>query len=134
MEPVRALAFVIDVKNYGESDKIVTFFTENRGRLSGIAKGAKKSFKRFLNKLELFTLLDIQITDSRSSTLVMINGAELINSFPTLRENYGLYTAATLVSELTLHWTRENDPDPSVFLLLDWTFNKLTDHPSTPAA
>ncbi|MBU0481619.1 MAG: DNA repair protein RecO [Proteobacteria bacterium] len=133
MEPARARAFVIEVRDYGEADKIVTFFSDSRGRFSGIAKGAKKSFKRFLNKLELFTLLDVLFTDSRSSTLVMIDQAELIDPFPALRENYHLYTTAALVAELTLHWTRENDPDPDLFRLLTWTFLKLAKKSTAPA-
>ena len=127
MEPCRTPAVVIGVRTYGESDKIVTFYSLNRGRMSGIAKGAQRSLKRFLNKLELFTQLDIIYTNSRSSSLVMIDQAELVDPLPLIRSNYERYTAAALISELTLHWTRENDPDPEMFELLVWALKNLED-------
>ena len=133
MEPCRTPAVVIGVRAYGESDKIVTFYSLNRGRMSGIAKGAQRSLKRFLNKLELFTQLDIIYTNSRSSSLVMIDQAEMVDPLPLIRSNYERYTAAALISELTLHWTRENDPDPKMFELLVWALKNLEDK-KRPAA
>lgn len=125
MESDRTPAVVINIMAYGESDKIVSFYSKTRGRMSGIAKGASRSLKRFVNKLELFSELEILFTDSRTSSLVRLDEAELINPFPAIRENYDRYTAAALISELTLHWTRENDPDPQLFELLTWTLSSL---------
>ena len=82
MESVRTPAIVLQIKRYGESDKIVTFYTKKRGKMSGIAKGASRSLKRFLNKLELFSELEIHFVDSRISSLVRIEQAELIKPFP----------------------------------------------------
>jgi DNA repair protein RecO (recombination protein O) len=127
MEPCRTPAVVIDVKDYGESDKIVNFYSLLRGRMCGIAKGAKRSLKRFVNKLELFTLLEIHFTDSRTSTLVRIDQAEPLAYFPALRASYERYTAATVLCELVLHWTRENDADPRLFELLRWGLGNLED-------
>ena len=132
MEPCRTPAVVIDVKDYGESDKIVTFYSLQRGRMSGIAKGAKRSLKRFVNKLEIFTLLEIDFTDSRSSSLVRIDQAEPLAHFPALRASYERYTGGTVLCELVLHWTRENDADPRLFELLRWGLGNLED-PRRPA-
>ncbi len=125
MESDRTPAVVIDIKTYGESDKIVTLFSRNRGRMSGIAKGARRSLKRFVNKLELFSELEILFTDSRTSSLVRLDEAELINPFPAIREHYDRYAAASLICELTLQWTRENDPDQQLFDLLVWSLGSL---------
>lgn len=125
MEPLRTVAVVIEVRDYGEADKIVTFYSLARGRMSGIAKGAKRSLKRFVNKLELFTLLEIHYTDSRTSSLVRLDQAELLDHFPLLRGNYARYTAGVLLCELVLHWTKENDPDPGLFELLKWGLTNL---------
>jgi DNA repair protein RecO (recombination protein O) len=123
---------VIDVKDYGESDKIVTFYSLLRGRMCGIAKGAKRSLKRFVNKLELFTLLEIHFTDSRSSSLVRLDQAEPLDHFPLLRASYERYTAATVLCELVLQWTRENDADPRLFDLLRWGLGNLEDERRPP--
>jgi DNA repair protein RecO (recombination protein O) len=127
MESGRTPTVVIQVRTYGESDKIVTFYSRTRGRMSGIAKGAQRGLKRFVNKLELFTQLEILYTDSRSSSLVRIDQAELINPFPLIRRNYDRFTAAALICELILHWTRENDPDDRIFALLIWALASLED-------
>jgi DNA repair protein RecO (recombination protein O) len=121
------MAVVIEVRTYGESDKIVTFYSKSRGRMSGIAKGAQRSLKRFVNKLELFTALEILYSDSRNFSLVRIDQAELINHFSNIRCNYDRFAAAALISELTLHWTRENDPDGLIFELLIWAMTSLED-------
>ncbi len=52
-------AVVLNCYDHGESDKIVTLFCQNIGLITGIAKGANRSTKRFVNKLELFTLLHV---------------------------------------------------------------------------
>ena len=127
MESGRTPTVVIQVRTYGESDKIVTFYSRTRGRMSGIAKGAQRSLKRFVNKLEMFTQLEILYTVSRNSSLVRIDQAELINPFPIIRSNYDRFTAAALICELILHWTRENDPDDQIFELLIWALTSLED-------
>ena len=45
-------AIVLTVKDFGEADRLVTFLTPERGVLTGMAKHAKKSRKRFANVLE----------------------------------------------------------------------------------
>ncbi|MEN8136286.1 MAG: DNA repair protein RecO [Thermodesulfobacteriota bacterium] len=127
MKSGRTPTVVLQVRTYGESDKIVTFYSKARGRMSGIAKGAKRSLKRFVNKLELFSQLELLYTDSRNSSLVMIDQAELVNPFPVIRGNYDRFTAAALICELILHWTRENDPDDRIFGLLIWALTSLED-------
>ncbi|MDP2104946.1 MAG: DNA repair protein RecO, partial [Desulfobulbaceae bacterium] len=108
----------------GEADKIVTLYSPIIGQWSGIAKGAKRSYKRFVNKLELFSLLDIDYNDQYS--LPIINQAELINSHLPLRHNYSAYTAATLVCELFRSWTHANDHDPELFSWLVWVLGQLS--------
>ena len=121
----QTLAVVLQVTDHGDSDKIITLYTEAQGKISGIAKGAKRSKKRFVNKLEPFSLLDLAYAEGRTSTLVRIDQAELLNGFPTLRQDYPRYTAATLICEQLLQWTRENDADPALFALGRWALTSL---------
>lgn len=114
---------VIHLTDYGEADKIVTIYSPTIGQWTGIAKGAKRSIKRFVNKLELFSLLDIDYSDHYR--LPIINQAELINSHLPLRQNYQAYTAATLVCELYRSWTHANDHDPELFDCLVWIMDML---------
>lgn len=118
-------AVVIYVTDYGESDKIVTLYTPKYGKIAGIAKGANRSKKRFVNKLEFFSLLDILAVPSRHSNLLRIDQAELIDPFPTLRESLERYAGGMLICELIRLWTKENDPDPLLYTLLIWSLDNI---------
>ena len=125
MATKQTFAIVLNVADHGESDKIVTIYCPEHGKLTGIAKGAKRSKKRFVNKLEIFSLLDIQYADNCRTSLIRIDHAELIDPFALLRQDYGRYAASTLLCELMLHWTKENDGDEELFNLLVWAFENL---------
>ena len=74
-------AIVLKTKPYGESDKIVTFLSETHGKITGIAKGAKRSQKRFVNSLEPFSLVKLGFYERPQSSLVFINSSDLLFSF-----------------------------------------------------
>ncbi len=127
MATKQTFAVVLNVADYGESDKIVTLYCHDHGKLAGIAKGAKRSKKRFVNKLEMFSLLDVQYADNCRTNLIRIDNAELLDPFVKLRLDYSRYTASTLLCELVLHWTKENDGDTELFDLLVWALNSLNE-------
>ncbi len=52
---------VIGVTDYLESDKLLTLFTREHGKLRGIARGARRSSRRFGGTLELFARLNVQL-------------------------------------------------------------------------
>lgn len=52
--------------DYRESDRIVTLLTPELGSVSAIARGARRSRRRFSGALSPFCLLDVQLTRSRS--------------------------------------------------------------------
>ncbi|MGW8193663.1 MAG: DNA repair protein RecO, partial [Desulforhopalus sp.] len=95
-------AIVLDCIDHGESDIIVTLFCLDGGRLSAIAKGAKKSKKRFVNKLEIFTFLHITYQRKSSTSLAFLAEAELHTGFVNIRSNLELYTIASIIREFLL--------------------------------
>ncbi|MDH4322431.1 MAG: DNA repair protein RecO [Desulfobulbaceae bacterium] len=125
LPPERSPAIVLSVSDHGESDKIVTCYCPTFGKLTGIAKGAKRSKKRFVNKLEIFSLLEIHFTAGNRTSMVRIDQADLLASFPNLRAHYDRYSNASLLCELLLHWTKENDGDENIFKLLAWALESL---------
>ncbi|WP_457573545.1 DNA repair protein RecO [Desulfolithobacter sp.] len=125
MKERRTSGIVLQIRDHGESDKLVTFYSPDLGRATGIAKGAKRSKRRFVNKLEPFTRLSILYRPPRSSSLVFLAGAELDNAYLSLRRQYSRFVAATLIAELILCFTREEDGDPATFRLLAWALGAL---------
>ena len=65
-------AIVLDTTDHGESDLIVTLFCQESGRVTAIAKGAKRSKKRFVNKLEFFTYLQVNYQQKNEQVLAFL--------------------------------------------------------------
>ena len=118
-------ALVLDSHNYGESDKIIVFFCQNVGRISALARGAHRSKKRFVNKLEIFTFLQITYSKSSMGSLFMLDEAELVNSFITLRTNLKSYQVGSIIREYMLLTTRETGDDDQLFQLALWALHSL---------
>ncbi|BCO10068.1 hypothetical protein GF1_24440 [Desulfolithobacter dissulfuricans] len=125
MKERRTRGIVLQIRDHAESDKLVTFYSPSLGRVTGIAKGAKRSKRRFVNKLEPFTQLHILYRPSRNSSLLFLADAELDNAYLSLRRQYSRYVTAMLIAELVLCFTREEDGDPATFRLLAWALGAL---------
>src|SRR5216683_4304241 len=69
-------AIVLRTRDYSESDRIVTLLTREFGKLSGIAKGAKVSRRRFERKLEVFSHVMLYFRRRPRGELVFITKAE----------------------------------------------------------
>ena len=124
MDKFSCQAIILDLRDYAEADLIVSLFSPKLGRLQAIAKGARKSKRRFVNKLEIFTLLHAILRPSRAG-LPLLEEADLINSFLRLRQDAALYAAATLIREFLLATALEGDGDPEMFFASLWALDSL---------
>ncbi len=111
-------AIVIRSLNYGESDKIVTFFTNDFGKLKGIAKGARRSRKRFQNALGLFSHLRLLFFDKEGMGLVRAEGCDILHSFPKIREDLKKIIYGNYYLELVNEMAGEREGNPEAFELL----------------
>lgn len=97
-------AIVLRARAYGESDKIVTFLSEDAGKLTGIAKGAKNSRRRFANCLDPFTRVRVHYRTRADAGLVFMESCDLLHLPGSLTEPtkfaYGSYLVE-LVDQLT---------------------------------
>ena len=118
-------AIVLKVTAHAEADKIVTLFCRDLGKITTIAKGAKRSKKRFVNKLEPFTSLVISCRPPKKGSLFFLNEAELVNAHLFLRRHYTGYVTAAFISELVRRFSGDQDGDPAVFALLSWALEAL---------
>ena len=77
-------AFVLKKWDLGESDQLVSFLSLGRGKLKGVAKGAKRSKKRFGGLLSPFLLVDIHCFQNPNRELVRIEGCSLIHYYASI--------------------------------------------------
>ena len=120
-------AIVIKTLDYGESDRIVAFYTPDFGKVKGIAKGAKKSKRRFSNALELFTLSRLIFFDKKESGLVRIEGCDIVDSFPAIREDIRKIAFGCYLVELLDEMTPEREANPDLFNMLKAFLSLLCD-------
>jgi DNA repair protein RecO (recombination protein O) len=108
-------AIVLRTWPFGESDKIVSFLTENHGKLTGLAKGAKRSRKRFVNSLEPFSLVNLRFQDRAHSNLAFILASDLTAGFKHLSTSLEKIFLASYMIEITEGLVGEREENRLVF-------------------
>ena len=94
-------AFVLRTRPYGESDRIVTLITEQHGKVTGIAKGAKNSRRRFAGTLEPFVHIRAVFRPRAGSDLVFLVRCELLGALRGFTRDLDRFAAGSYVLELT---------------------------------
>ncbi len=108
-------AIVLHSRPFGESDKIVCFLTEGYGKVTGIAKGAKRSNRRFVNSLEPFSLVNLRFQDYPHRSLAFIHDCVLFQGFKQLTRNLDRIACASYVTEITGELVREREDSWEIF-------------------
>ena len=120
-------AIIMRTKEYGESDLLVTFFTPHKGLLRGVAKGARRSSKRFVNALDILSLVKLEFGLKREGALYFLHSGKLINGYPGLRSDYARLSKASYMIELTEVLFPQGVADQSMFELLKEAFHLLNE-------
>jgi len=114
----RSAAVVIGSFPLGESDRVVTFFSRDVGRVRGVARAARRMRSRFGGSLELFTLGELVFFDTGRSDLVRIDHFDVTHPFAALRERLDTLGEAAWVVEIVARTTGERDRQPALYGLL----------------
>ncbi|HPL62573.1 MAG: DNA repair protein RecO [Syntrophales bacterium] len=108
-------AIMIRSLDYGESDRIVTFFTEEFGKVKGIAKGAKRSRRRFVNALEPFSRSELLFSRRSSEGLALIEQCDVTDHFAGIRSELETTLAASYLVDLLDRFSVEGKRNPDLF-------------------
>lgn len=117
--------------DFGDYDLIITFFTKDRGKVSVIAKSAKKSIKRFSGILERFSILQIVYSTGRREGLPVLQEAVLVKPFEYIRMDIHKIAYASYWAELIDEWMEKNAKHIQVYHLLEYVLSEL-DKESAP--
>ena len=117
--PLKTPAFVVHFLNYGESDRIVTFFTREFGKIKGIAKGARRSRKRFSNAIETFSHSMLLFSRRDENSLAVIENCDVLNHYPQIRADLARTMTASYMVELVDRFTAEGKRSAATFQLLE---------------
>jgi DNA repair protein RecO (recombination protein O) len=87
MPVLRTQAIVLRSVDFSEADRILHLLVPEVGRVTVMAKHARKSMRRFGGTLDLFNHLTVEIDRKRPGRLSRIDKARLIQSFAPLRRD-----------------------------------------------
>ncbi len=126
----RTLALCLRVVDYSETSQIAAFFTREQGRLSAIAKGAKRKGSRFAGALEPLTLLEVVLFQGRdAAALRTLHEVDVRDTYRGARQSLRRLHAAAYVIEVLREAAPEGDPLPEVFDLAAATLAHLAAAP-----
>jgi len=115
MPTEKTLAIVLRVIDFSESSCVVTLFTRDFGKISGLAKGARRPKSAFEAALDLLAVCRIVFLHKSSEALDLLTEAKLQRRFKSARNNLSRLYAGYYVAELLTELTDEGDPHPELF-------------------
>lgn len=120
-------AIIMRVKEFAEADLLVTFFAREKGLLRGVAKGARRSLKRFVNCFETFSLVNLEYETRLEDKPCFLHSGKLQHAFQGLRTDFTALSRASYMIELTELLFPPGVSEPRMFDLLKDSFNALSE-------
>jgi DNA repair protein RecO (recombination protein O) len=112
----RAQAIVLRRINTGETDRVLTLFTREHGKLSAIAKGARRTASRLAAVTEPFVVSRVLLAVGQN--LDVLTQGEVRAALPDLRTDLTRLSYASYFTELVNATLEERQPHPELFDLL----------------
>jgi DNA repair protein RecO (recombination protein O) len=117
--------------HYGEADAVITLFTAELGKLSALARGARKSSRRFAAALEPMHTVRVTLEERPSAELLSLREAVVIRPRAHILGHLDRMTAAGQA----LRWVRAGSPartpEPGVWAELESLLDRLDDRDDT---
>lgn len=125
MSRLTTTAIVLQRRQYGDYDLIVTVLTNDHGKHTLIAKSAKKSAKRFPGILEPFNHLQISYRHTRRKGMAVLEEATLQRPLASLRSDVVKTAYASYWVECLSIWMEEGQVKHEIFELLQFVLDAL---------
>lgn len=117
---------ILKRSNFGEADRMLTILTKNLGKISVVARGVRKITSRRAGNVELLNLVKVGLFKGKGYTLTE---AASIETFPRIKSNLAISTAAFHILELANKFLPENDPNFQVYDLIVLTLKTFERNP-----
>lgn len=111
MASYKTQAIIINRLNLGESDRILTLFSPERGKIRAICKGSRKTKSKYGGHTELFSLTDFVISEGKN--LDIISDANMVKNYladsPDMDKIKTIYYFAEVIDKLLPDDTANRD-------------------------
>lgn len=115
-EQIRDKGIIIKAEPIGEYDRRVVILTENRGKISAFARGARRPNSKFVASTNPFVFGNISLFAGRNS--YTLTDMEAVEYFDSLRLDFDKSMYGMYFLELVDYYTRENNDDRDMLKLL----------------
>ncbi|MGN0949720.1 MAG: DNA repair protein RecO [Mitsuokella sp.] len=109
-------AVVLGAKNWGDADKMMTFFTKERGLVKAAAFGCRRPRSPLAGGMQMFSHLDLQLSEGRRVDTV--RQCLLRHHYKKLSEDLTAMAYGSFVAEFLREFLPEGQPEPKMFELL----------------
>lgn len=116
MATYKASSIILKSSRLGEADKILRLYSQEYGIISAIAKGAFNLKSKFSGRLELYNVIDCELSSGRN--LDVISQAEIIGTFQNISSDFYKFNIAQIISEMILKTQSEGSPQQGIFRLI----------------
>lgn len=123
---------VLRTYRLGEADRIVVLLTEGHGKVRAVAKGVRRTSSKFGARLEPTSHVRALLWEGRGE-LDIVNQAEVIDHFPTLRADLGRLARGLSLIEVADQMAQERHPDPRLYAMLVGALRVLDDRSRDPS-
>ncbi len=127
MPAVRSSALVLRTWEVFETSTVASLFTRELGKVSGLAKGARRLKSPMQGGLDLLAVSDIVLLHKGSDALDLIIEAAPVERFESLRRDLAALYAGYYIAELLSDLTDFHDPHPRLFDAATVTLRHLGD-------
>ena len=121
----KAEAIVLRQRNIGEADCVLTLLSRQFGKLDAKAKGTRRSTSRLSGHLQPLTRCSLQL--ARGKTIETVTGAQLLESFPVLRNDLARLSRALYAAELVDKLTTDRAEGEVAYELFLATLRRLSE-------
>jgi DNA repair protein RecO (recombination protein O) len=115
---IRTEAVVLRSLNYGETSQIVTLFTQEKGKIAVMAKGARRPKSSFGATLQPMAYTQVVFYFKPTRTLHMLRESSHMTPFHDIRRRLDKIGIGLRVVELVDALMQAEDPQPDVFDLV----------------
>jgi DNA repair protein RecO (recombination protein O) len=118
-------AWVLNTHRLGEADLIVALLTEHGGLIRGVARGARKSRRRFGGALEPLTRVRASWVEREGRELHRIEALDVQRSYAKMQSEPERQAACAVLCEIAGATVHEGQSDPNVFRLVGAVLDAL---------
>jgi len=129
---LRTEAIVLRKLDYGDTSKIATLYTEEKGKLPVIVKGGRTSKSKLGLIIDPLNIVQLVLHNKETREIQLVTQADLVLSPTVIRNDLDRIKYSSAVAELVFSLVPEHEPNARIYKGLKKIFTLLNDSNEHP--